>query len=91
MAILRVNKHQAMSHRQVRDDVTLCEGDLSEGGVMKPTDLIEAWFLVPIPCAIIPFRRDPDYIPRTSLVDQIRQKLSLPEARVALVGLGGVG
>ena len=53
--------------------------------------LIKALFLDPIPCAIIPFRRDPDYIPRTFLVDQLRQRLSLPEAKVALVGLGGVG
>ena len=53
--------------------------------------LIEAFFLDLLPCAIIPFRRDPDYIPRPTLIDQVRQKLSLPEARVALVGLGGVG
>ena len=53
--------------------------------------LIEALFPDPVSCAIIPFRRDPDYIPRTFLIDQLRQKLSLPEARAALVGLGGVG
>ena len=53
--------------------------------------LIEALFLDFLPCAIIPFRRDPDYVPRTTLIDQIRQKLSSPEARIALVGLGGVG
>ena len=53
--------------------------------------LIKAFFLDPVPCAIIPFRRDSDYVPRTFLIDQVHRKLSLPEARVALVGLGGVG
>ena len=45
----------------------------------------------PIPSSTVPFRRDPDFIERGDLLEQIRKKLSLPAARVALAGLGGVG
>lgn len=44
-----------------------------------------------LPCAILPFRRDPDYVPSPAVSDQLREKLSIPGARVALVGIGGVG
>lgn len=40
---------------------------------------------------VLPFERDLDYIQRGSLLDVITVKLSPPAARVALVGLGGVG
>lgn len=40
---------------------------------------------------ILPFDRDPDYVQRASLFEEISVKLSGPAARVALVGLGGVG
>ncbi|KAK3070886.1 hypothetical protein LTR53_009657 [Teratosphaeriaceae sp. CCFEE 6253] len=45
----------------------------------------------PRPLSTVPFPRDPDFIHRGSLMDEIQQKLSVPAARVALVGLGGVG
>ena len=38
----------------------------------------------------MPFRRDPDFVSREEL-DTVNEKLSIPAARVALVGLGGVG
>jgi hypothetical protein len=40
---------------------------------------------------ILPFDRDPDYVERGSLLEDIGAKLSRAAARVALVGLGGVG
>ncbi|KAM0688913.1 hypothetical protein Q7P36_010989 [Cladosporium allicinum] len=40
---------------------------------------------------ILPFDRDPDYVERGSLLEDIGAKLSRAPARVALVGLGGVG
>ena len=43
------------------------------------------------PSSNIPFLRDPDYVNRRSLLDQIHEKLSIPASRAALVGLGGVG
>ena len=46
---------------------------------------------LPEPLSTVPFPRDQDYIPRVPLIDQINAKLSVPGARVALVGLGGVG
>jgi hypothetical protein len=43
-----------------------------------------------IPLSTIPFRRDDDFITRESL-EAVRRICSIPEARAALVGLGGVG
>jgi hypothetical protein len=45
----------------------------------------------PKPLSTVPFRRDPDYVQRGRLFEDISSKLSRPAARVALVGLGGVG
>lgn len=45
----------------------------------------------PAPSSIIPFRRDPDFVDRGTLLDQIHEKGSAPGARIALTGLGGVG
>ncbi|EMC93782.1 hypothetical protein BAUCODRAFT_74513 [Baudoinia panamericana UAMH 10762] len=46
---------------------------------------------LPKPSSNVPFRRDPDFVERPALIDQIRTKHSIPGGRVALVGLGGVG
>jgi hypothetical protein len=45
----------------------------------------------PLPFAAIPFSRDPDFVNRVDILDQVDQRCSEPAARVALVGLGGVG
>ena len=45
----------------------------------------------PPPFATIPFSRDPDFVNRGDILGQIDQRCSEPAARVALVGLGGVG
>lgn len=45
----------------------------------------------PLPSSNVPFRRDPDFVERGTLFDQLYEKLSEPAARVALAGLGGVG
>ncbi|PYH80994.1 TPR-like protein [Aspergillus uvarum CBS 121591] len=45
----------------------------------------------PHPLSTVPFRRDPDFVDRGTLLDQIREKCSVPASRIALVGLGGVG
>ena len=54
----------------------------------RPTERPET---SPQPSAVIPFRRDPDFVERGTLLDEIRKKCSAPASRVALVGLGGVG
>ncbi|KAF2818262.1 hypothetical protein CC86DRAFT_309553, partial [Ophiobolus disseminans] len=43
------------------------------------------------PSCFVPFRRDPDFVDRGTLLDQIRERCAAPASRVALVGLGGVG
>ncbi|KAH8724692.1 putative kinesin [Phaeosphaeriaceae sp. PMI808] len=43
------------------------------------------------PTCVIPFRRDPDFIDRGTLLDEVQKKCLAPASRVALVGLGGVG
>ncbi|KFY87014.1 hypothetical protein V500_07258 [Pseudogymnoascus sp. VKM F-4518 (FW-2643)] len=45
----------------------------------------------PNPLAVIPFSRDPDFVKRGVIFDQIDQKCAVLGSRTALVGLGGVG
>ncbi|KAL8313074.1 hypothetical protein RB593_007337 [Gaeumannomyces tritici] len=45
----------------------------------------------PQPFATIPFSRDPDFVDRGDILDQLRQRCSEPAGRMALVGLGGIG
>ncbi|KAJ5975424.1 hypothetical protein N7481_009131 [Penicillium waksmanii] len=45
----------------------------------------------PNPLSTVPFPRDPDFVERGTLLVDIQEKLSPPGARVALVGLGGIG
>ncbi|KAJ6021977.1 kinesin [Penicillium herquei] len=46
----------------------------------------------PNPTSNVPFPRDPDFVPRGTLLDEIHAKSSTcPGSWVALVGLGGVG
>lgn len=45
----------------------------------------------PEPLSTTPFPRDPDYVHRKSIEDEMHTKLSVNAARVALVGLGGLG
>ncbi|KAH7069948.1 P-loop containing nucleoside triphosphate hydrolase protein, partial [Paraphoma chrysanthemicola] len=45
----------------------------------------------PRPACFVPFRRDPDFVDRGTLLDKIREQCAAPASRVALVGLGGVG
>ncbi|KAJ5585729.1 hypothetical protein N7450_005516 [Penicillium hetheringtonii] len=43
------------------------------------------------PLSTVPFPRDPDFVDREALVDQIHEKCALSGSWIALVGLGGVG
>jgi hypothetical protein len=45
----------------------------------------------PKPYAIIPFSRNPDFVNRGDIINQVHQLRAEPPRRVALVGLGGVG
>jgi hypothetical protein len=45
----------------------------------------------PTPSSNVPYRRDPDFIERSDITAQITAALEAPAARVAFVGLGGVG
>lgn len=45
----------------------------------------------PTPSSMVPFRSDPDFIARQTLLDQLHRKCAIPAARTAIVGLGGVG
>ena len=53
--------------------------------------LIQRADTLPKPRSIVPFPRDPDFTERGDLLDRIKTGLSTPAARLALVGLGGVG
>ena len=45
----------------------------------------------PTPSCTIPFRQDPDFVDRESILDSLSRNCALPASRAALVGLGGVG
>ncbi|CAG8306664.1 unnamed protein product [Penicillium salamii] len=45
----------------------------------------------PAPLSTVPFPRDPDFVSRDTLLDQIDEKISAAGSRIALVGIGGVG
>ncbi|KAJ5918614.1 hypothetical protein N7466_010606 [Penicillium verhagenii] len=45
----------------------------------------------PGPLSNVPFPRDPDFVRHDTLLDQLHNKSLVPGARIALVGLGGVG
>ncbi|KAF2008328.1 putative kinesin [Aaosphaeria arxii CBS 175.79] len=45
----------------------------------------------PQPSIVIPFSRDADFVDRGTLLDEFRERCTQPNARIALVGLGGVG
>lgn len=51
---------------------------------------IERMETPPCPLSTVPFARDPDFVSRDGLLDQIEKNL-VPGSRIALVGLGGVG
>jgi hypothetical protein len=53
--------------------------------------LLEQPEMSPKPSSNIPFRCDPNFVKRVALSDQIRDRLTVPAGRAALVGLGGVG
>ncbi|KAJ6024612.1 hypothetical protein N7540_005409 [Penicillium herquei] len=45
----------------------------------------------PDPCSNVPFSRDRDFIERGNLLDDIHERCSVENSRLALVGMGGVG
>ena len=45
----------------------------------------------PKPCSTVPFPPDPDFIDRPEILEWMLSKSAWPAARIALVGLGGIG
>ncbi|CAG8135564.1 unnamed protein product [Penicillium olsonii] len=45
----------------------------------------------PSPLSTVPFARDPEFVRRDKLLNQIYSKSSVAGSRIALIGLGGVG
>ena len=72
--------HQTTRHVDTGDCILEA---LSKLSVIPPT--------LPCPSSTIPFGRDPDFVDRGAIVDQLHRKCALPASRTALVGLGGVG
>ncbi|KAG9668392.1 hypothetical protein KCU99_g9881, partial [Aureobasidium melanogenum] len=56
--------------------------------VLRPLDRPET---PPQPSCFVPYGRDPDFVDRGTLLDQLRRRCAAPASRVALIGLGGVG
>ncbi|KAI4940763.1 hypothetical protein J4E91_011250 [Alternaria rosae] len=70
---------------------TISFGDANAGfqaGIVNGP--VSAAFYLP-PDIAIPFARDADFVERGTTLDQLQQRCAAPDARAALVGLGGVG
>ncbi|KAJ5827894.1 hypothetical protein N7447_004657 [Penicillium robsamsonii] len=61
---------------------------INNGSIHLPPERPET---PPTPLSTVPFRRDPDFVSRDTLLGRIHEKLSVPASRMALVGVGGVG
>ncbi|KAJ5917562.1 hypothetical protein N7466_011116 [Penicillium verhagenii] len=61
---------------------------INYGSIQLPPERPET---PPTPLSTVPFRRDPDFVSRDILLEQIHEKISIPGSRIALVGIGGVG
>ncbi|KAJ5127840.1 P-loop containing nucleoside triphosphate hydrolase protein [Penicillium atrosanguineum] len=61
---------------------------INHGSIHLPPERPET---PPPPFSTVPFRRDPDFVDCGILLDQIQEKGSTQGARIALIGLGGVG
>lgn len=68
-----------------------CRGDPTSNLLPLTSVALDRPETPPSPLSTVPFPRDPDFVDRGSLLSEIDQKLASPAARVALVGLGGVG
>ena len=69
---------------QIWDNITNKFSDAREGRSAEPP-------LMPRTSCNIPFRRDPDFVERGAVLDQINHKCAVPGSWTALIGLGGVG
>ena len=72
--------HQTTQHVDTGDRILEA---LSKLSVIPPT--------LPCPSSTIPFGRDPDFVDRGAILEQLHRRCALPASRTALVGLGGVG
>lgn len=72
--------HQTTQHIDTGDRILEA---LSKLSVTSPT--------LPCPSSTIPFRRDPDFVDRGAIINQLHRKCALPASQTTLVGLGGVG
>ncbi|QYT02969.1 Kinesin light chain [Trichoderma simmonsii] len=69
------------------DNTTIHQGDINNV-FNYPQERRETQ---PQPFPLIPFSRDPDFVNRGDILEQILARCLEPAGRVALVGLGGVG
>ena len=72
--------HQTTRHVDTGDRILEA---LSKLSVTSPTR--------PCPSSTIPFGRDPDFVDRGAILEELHRKCALPASRTALIGLGGVG
>ncbi|KAK0930317.1 hypothetical protein LTR91_013341 [Friedmanniomyces endolithicus] len=75
-------------NRQVNNPGVYHEGPATTYNTYLPQDRPKT---PPKASSNVPFSRDPEFVDRKDLFNQINAKLSAPGARAALVGLGGVG
>ncbi|KAL7905410.1 TPR-like protein [Trichoderma velutinum] len=81
------SRHRNIDNNKFGDNATLHQGDINNV-FNYPQERRET---PPQPFPLIPFSRDPNFVSRGDILDQISVRCLEPAGRVALVGLGGVG
>ncbi|KAL6823409.1 P-loop containing nucleoside triphosphate hydrolase protein [Trichoderma camerunense] len=76
-----------VNNNKIGDHNTIHQGDINNV-FNYPQERRETQ---PEPFPLIPFGRDPDFVNRGDIIEQISARCLEPAGRVALVGLGGVG
>ncbi|KAK5733777.1 hypothetical protein LTR17_009481 [Elasticomyces elasticus] len=83
------NYHSGEGLNKSQNQLNLGQGTQFMGGTH--THVPAPLETLPAPCVIVPYRVDPDFVSREDLMSAIGTGMSKPGARIALVGLGGVG
>ncbi|KAL7935608.1 P-loop containing nucleoside triphosphate hydrolase protein [Trichoderma chlorosporum] len=80
-----MSNSRTVANNHIGDNARIHLGDIRNEIILKRRET------PPRPLSLIPFRRDPDFVNRGDIIDQISARCLKPAGRVALFGLGGVG
>ncbi|KAJ5335690.1 uncharacterized protein N7506_005626 [Penicillium brevicompactum] len=84
-SIMAHSQQTSICHRVSQKRNRTCQGPLTK--YRFPLERVET---PPSPLSTVPFTRDPDFVHRETLLDQIYSKNSVAGSRIALISLGDI-